>query len=56
VRKLTTLLLLGAACGTALASTEIQAPCPETVAQTNVLEAIVEDKSAPLSEAAAMAR
>jgi Tfp pilus assembly protein FimV len=53
VRKLTTLLLLGAACGTALASTEIQSPCPETVAQTDVLQAIVEDKSAPLSEAAA---
>jgi hypothetical protein len=53
VRKLTTLLLLGAACGTALASTEIQAPCPETVAQTDVLQVIVEEDSTTLTEAAA---
>ena len=53
MRKLTTLFLLGAACGTALASTEIQAPCPETVARTEVLKVIVEDKSVPLGEAAA---
>ena len=52
MRNLTTLLLLGAACGTALASTEIQAPCPESVAQTEVLHVIVEDKSVPLTEAA----
>ena len=53
MRKLTTLLLLGAACGTALASTEIQAPCPETVAQTDVLQVIVEEDSTTLAEATA---
>ena len=52
MRKLTTLLLLGAACGTALASTEIQAPCPDTVADTDVLHVIVEDETAPLTDAA----
>ena len=52
MRKLTTLLLLGAACSTALASTEIQPPCPNTVADTDVLHVIVDEQSAPLTEAA----
>ena len=52
MRKLTTLLLL-AVSGTTVASTEIQAPCPETVSQTDVLHVIVSDETARLSEAAA---
>jgi hypothetical protein len=36
------LLLLGAACGSAVASTEIQSPCPETASQDSALHAIIE--------------
>ena len=42
------LLLLGATCGTAVASTEIQAPCPESVSHGDALHAILEtDDSRP---------
>ena len=37
------LLLLGAACGSAVASTEIQSPCPETTSQETALHAILEN-------------
>lgn len=36
------LLLLGATCGSAIASTEIQAPCPESTSQSDALHAILE--------------
>ena len=35
------LLLLGVACGSAVASTEIQAPCPETASQSDALHSIL---------------
>jgi hypothetical protein len=44
------LLLLGTLSGTAVASTEIQAPCPETVSQTDVLHVIIEKETQPLAE------
>jgi len=44
------LLLLGTVSGTAVASTEIQAPCPETVSQTDVLHVIIEKETQPLTE------
>lgn len=53
MRKSITLMLLGAACGTAVASTEIQAPCPELAAQTDVLHAVIKDDTAALTETAA---
>jgi hypothetical protein len=36
------LLLLGATCGSAIASTEIQAPCPESTSHSDVLHSILE--------------
>jgi len=36
------LLLLGATCGSAIASTEIQAPCPESSSHSDVLHTILE--------------
>jgi hypothetical protein len=44
------LLLLGVACGSAVASTEIQTPCPEAASQSDALHAILgsDDAKAPL--------
>ena len=41
------LLLLGAACGSAVASTEIQSPCPETTSQETALHTILESGDHP---------
>ena len=44
-----TLVLLGALSGTALAATDIQAPCPESQARSEALRALIaDDAAAPL--------